>query len=151
VITEANLSLVPATHPALWTPARPVDDIPLQVLPHIDAMRELMRSRSGLGLAAPQVGIGLRFFISSIVGLPIAINPRVVSTFGGRSICREGCLTWPGRVTRVSRFNGIRAVYTGRDGIERSCLLSGLNARVFQHETDHCGGFCIFSQPQIQP
>ena len=136
--------LVEASAACLRTPAAEVADV-RDVAPYISRMRELMAEKKGVGLAAPQCGIGLRFFLSAIEGHRVVINPRIVRTFGGRVSKPEGCLTWPGRTTFVARHEGIVAEWTDRNGAKKTTTLTGFPARIFQHETDHLNGVCIFT------
>lgn len=136
--------LVPSTAPVLRSPANAVEDIASQVMPCIARMKELMAQHNGVGLAAPQVGIPLRFFVSKIPGHGVVINPRIVSTSGGRVSKSEGCLTWPGRTTFMARARCIVTEWTDRDGNKRTSTLQDFDARIFQHETDHLNGVCIF-------
>lgn len=136
--------LVPSTAPVLRTPATAVEDIAIQVVPYIARMKELMALHNGVGLAAPQVGIPLRFFVSRIQGHGVVINPRVVATSGGRVSKSEGCLTWPGRTTYMARARCIVTEWTDRNGNKRTSTLQDFDARIFQHETDHLNGVCIF-------
>lgn len=142
------LSLVGPAEPVLFTPAAPVTDIEAQVAPHIEAMRDLMLLKRGIGLAAPQVGIGLRFFITSIPGFRTVINPRVIATGGHAVVEVEGCLTWPGAREKVSRPSVIEVAYLTFKGRENRVELRDFAARVFQHETDHLNGICIFPKAE---
>lgn len=140
-----QLSLVPDNSTVLRSKAVAVADIQTEVRPHIDAMRTLMERARGVGLAAPQVGIGLRFFITSLRGLKVVINPRIVLVRdSGRTSKPEGCLTWPGRQTYVCRHDKIIAEWTDLNGAQVIKALDDWDARVFQHENDHLNGICIF-------
>lgn len=142
--TETTLALVPPSDPILRT--RAFEALTSEVLPHLDAMRKLMLERRGVGLAAPQVGIGLRFFITSFPKLPVAINPEwKPEADSGRLSKLEGCLTWPGRETYTARYERIVAQWTDANGKLHLEVLAGLAARVFQHETDHLNGVCVFT------
>jgi peptide deformylase len=144
VDTPVDLKLVPATEAVLRTPAADVAD-PRDVLPYVPAMQAAMEAQGGVGLAAPQVGLPLRFFVTNIKGHRVVINPKLVSVFGGRVSKSEGCLTWPGRTTFVARHKGIVVAWTDRAGTSRTSTLTDFDARIFQHEMDHLNGVCIFS------
>jgi len=143
------VNLVPSTDPILHVWANPVTDIPGQVLPHLAEMREILEAHpEAAGLAAPQVGLSLRFFLfRERAGLPfvLAVNPDFVAgPAGGRVSKPEGCLTYPGRTAYAVRWNEINAGWTSKRGHRTGVILTGLRARVFQHELDHLDGKTIF-------
>ncbi len=140
-----DLALVPADSPVLHRPAAEVTDIATQVLPLVVPMLELMERKRGAGLAAPQVGVGLRFFVSQIQGHRAVVNPGYQAAWGsGRTSRLEGCLSWPGRDTYVSRFDRITVQWRDLSGALQNGELEGIDARIFQHETDHLNGITIF-------
>lgn len=140
----ASLHLVPPTSPLLRTAAEAVTDVHKQVLPWEFFMRELMQNKRVFSLAAQQVGIPLAFFVSGIKGIPLAVNPRVMSRAGGRVSKQEGSLNFPGRTTYMARAPWIVAEWAGRDGQGYSTTLRDFDARVFQHMCDQLAGLCIF-------
>jgi peptide deformylase len=114
-------------------------------------MFETMKAATGAGLAAPQVGIGLRIVIFGFDSNPrypgrpsvpttVLINPVIEPIGGDASEDWEGCLSVPGLRGLVERFERIR--YRGFDAhgrpIDRS--VEGFHARVVQHECDHLDG-----------
>jgi peptide deformylase len=143
-----NLRLVDRKDPVLWTPAAEVTDIEAQVWPHLEDMVAIMRfgPARGVGLAAPQVGIPLRFFITNYEYFAVVINPTILQR-SQHSVSRaEGCLSWnDGKSTTfVRRPEWVRASYTDRNGEAKSRTFTGFDARVFCHESDHLDGVCIF-------
>lgn len=138
-----SLSLVSSSAAVLRDIAAPVTDFDSQVRPHLAGMRELMKAKRGLGLAAPQVGISLRFFITSFGRFRVVVNPRIIGRTGSLISKPEGCLTWPGRTAFVARRNMILAEWDGPNG-KLTAQFAGLEARCFQHETDPLDGICIF-------
>jgi peptide deformylase len=132
-------------HPVLQQPARPVEAITPETLALIDDMVSTMYAAPGIGLAAPQIGVGLRVFVIDLsVGrepgsLITMINPEFVEV-EGLQIEEEGCLSLPGFNATVAR--PARAVVKGldRDGRERQLEGTGLLARALQHEMDHLDG-----------
>ncbi len=145
----STLSIVHASAAVLWQPAARVEDIGAQVLPHLDQMIELMRRHRGIGLAAPQVGLGLCFFVTDLPGgvLSVVVNPEIVSRSKGHTSAREGCLSFPDRRDFVRRPDRVGVRFTKANGVELEMGLTGWDARVFQHETDHLSGVVIFSRP----
>jgi peptide deformylase len=108
----------------------------------VQAMLRVMYEQRGVGLAAPQVGLGLRLaVIDAGVGEPEAlINPRIVDCDEREDLADEGCLSLPGWRGPVSRSTAIKVATDAITGetVERS--YSGQQARVVQHELDHLDG-----------
>lgn len=111
----------------------------------IDDLIETMYAAPGVGLAAPQVGVPLRVFVTDVsVGrtpsdLIVMVNPVFVAR-DGVQLEEEGCLSVPGFNATVVR--PARAVVRGldRDGQEQTIEGRDLLARAFQHEMDHLDG-----------
>lgn len=120
-------------------------------------MRDTMAAQNGVGLAAPQIGVGLRVVIfgmpteqgsgqnprypeADAVPCTVLINPVVTPLDDRQEEGWEGCLSLPGLRGVVPRFLHIR--YQGFD--EQGALIdrtvSGFHARVVQHECDHLDG-----------
>lgn len=97
----------------------------------IGEMFRLMMENHGLGLAAPQVGIDARLFVTCWG--EVFINPQYVGV-GKRRPIQEGCLSVPGRL-------GVRNRYTTVEINGRR--YEGMQAVVIQHETDHLDGILI--------
>lgn len=130
-------------------PVQPFDTPDLQTL--IDDMFDTMRDAGGVGLAAPQIGVGLQLVIFGFehsdrypdapsVPRTILLNPVVTPLSPDREDGWEGCLSVPGLRGMVPRYRQIR--YCGVDPtgkpIEREA--EGFHARVVQHECDHLIG-----------
>lgn len=156
------MNIVPANSPVLWSVAAPVTDVVEQVLPHVERMRQLMKQHHGVGLAAPQCGIPLRFFIYGgrkmggsfgVIPFDVVINPVITWRSEDHRQAHEGCLSFPNRVVPVGRPESIRVSYWTLTSTTRTDdkLLSGYLARVFQHEIDHLDGKCIFERPVLPP
>ena len=121
-------------------------------------MLETMRQSNGVGLAAPQVGALLRFFVAELpedeeTGEPaetyILFNPEIVKG-RGEQVGYEGCLSIPGYIGEVSRQD--RVTVQGLDEKGRTVRLQaeGYLARVFQHEIDHLDGI-LFTDRLTDP
>jgi peptide deformylase len=129
----------------LHGPAEPVADITSDVEQLIDDMIQTMYAAPGIGLAATQVGVGLRIFVCDVsagrssADLYTFINPEFIER-DGMQLEEEGCLSIPGFNATVARPS--RAVVKGlnRSGEEQIVEGSGLLARCFQHEMDHLEG-----------
>ncbi|MBM62116.1 MAG: peptide deformylase [Acidobacteria bacterium] len=111
----------------------------------IEDMVQTMYAASGVGLAAPQIGVGFRIFVAdpssghSLDELITVINPKVLEQDGIQTE-EEGCLSLPGFTDRVNRPS--RVVLSGYDKDGSSIKVEGtdLLARVLQHEMDHLNG-----------
>jgi peptide deformylase len=114
-------------------------------------MRDTMHALNGAGLAAPQIGVGLRVVIFGVQHNPrypdaetvpetVLINPVVTPLDMAMEEDWEGCLSVPGLRGLVPRHAHIR--YQGRDefGALIDRTVSGFHARVVQHECDHLDG-----------
>ena len=131
--------------PPLHAPAAPVTSFGSDLHTLIDDMIATMYAAPGVGLAAPQVGVGLRVFVADVsVGrhpsdLIVMVNPEFVER-DGVQLEEEGCLSVPGFNATVVR--PVRAVLKGfdRDGNEQIIEGRELLARAFQHEMDHLEG-----------
>jgi peptide deformylase len=129
----------------LHEPAQPVDAITPEIEHLVDDMAETMYAASGIGLAAPQVGVPLRIFVVDLsvgrdpMGLVVMINPSFVERDGVQHE-EEGCLSVPGFNATVLR--PARVVLKGVDRTGSECQYegTGLLARAFQHEMDHLDG-----------
>lgn len=136
-------------HPVLLRKADPVQlpDSGLQEL--VEGMREAMDHARGVGLAAPQVGVGLRLFLASNSGetdeVLICVNPRL-ETFGPTAVFEEGCLSLPGINRDVRRPTGVRMTAYDLYGKEFRIEAEGLMARILQHENDHLDGILFFER-----
>ena len=114
-------------------------------------MQDTMASLNGAGLAAPQIGVGLRVVIFGVehnerypdaeaVPFTILCNPVLTALSDEQEDGWEGCLSVPGMRGRVPRYTRLR--YSGRDenGVVIEREVSGFHARVVQHECDHLDG-----------
>jgi peptide deformylase len=132
----------------LGVPARPVEAITPEIESLIDDMIETMYAAPGIGLAAPQLGVGLRIFVLDLsVGrdpsaLHVMINPEFVER-DGMQLEEEGCLSVPGFTATVARPKRVVVKGLNRQGDEHRLEGTGLMARALQHEVDHLNG-CLF-------
>ncbi|NER16009.1 peptide deformylase [Spongiivirga citrea] len=124
----------------------------------IDNMWETMYGASGVGLAAPQIGLAIRLFV--IDASPFAddeelteedrkqladfkqvfINPVIEEETGDEWPFNEGCLSIPDVREDVSRNEYIKITYLDENFKEHTQEYSGIAARVIQHEYDHIEG-----------
>jgi peptide deformylase len=127
--------------PVLRTPAAPVVDFDAELRRLVADLTDTMHAAGGAGLAAPQIGVGLRVFTWYVDGeVGHLVNPDVTPMGDEEQLDPEGCLSIPG-----FRFDCRRHLYVAATGwnmygepvrIEGSHML----ARAVQHETDHLDG-----------
>ena len=124
----------------------------------IENMWETMYASNGVGLAAPQIGLSLRLFVVDtapfaddetldIIDVKILesfkkvfINPTIIEEDGEIWEFNEGCLSIPDVREDVSRHERIKINYLDEHFKPQTIILSGLVARVIQHEYDHIEG-----------
>jgi peptide deformylase len=115
----------------------------------IKKMSEIMYSRKGIGLAAPQVGTLDRVIIADIgEGLISMINPEILTGFG-EDYLEEGCLSLPETTVNVKRQQSVFVRYLDKNEKEKETEIVGLTARVVQHEIDHLTGVLIIDYAPI--
>ena len=122
-----------------------VDEITPDIQQLIDDMVQTMYAAPGVGLAAPQVGVGLRIFVADISfgrnpsDLLCFVNPEFVER-DGMQLEDEGCLSVPGFNATVARPSRVVMKGLDRAGQPQQIEGIGLLARCFQHEMDHLDG-----------
>ena len=106
----------------------------------IEDMLDTMYEASGVGLAAPQVGILKRIAVVDIGDGPyVLINPEIIETDGTQT-GDEGCLSLPGKAGCVTRPNYVKVKCLNEDMEEVVYEGEELLARAFCHEIDHLDG-----------
>ena len=137
--------------PVLHSPASPVLEIDDALRELVADMFETMDAAPGVGLAAPQVGIGLRLFVygytddDGILYRGVAINPSLFITPvpiepADPDTESEGCLSFPGERFPLARGESAILRATDLEGVPYEVEASGWLARIFQHEYDHLDG-----------
>ncbi len=131
--------------PFLSIKAAPVARMDDSVRKLIDDMFETMYAASGVGLAAPQVGVGRRVIVVDVSPVekeipPMAlVNPEIVSR-RGMAEATEGCLSVPGVEGVVARPESVTVKGLNELGEPVKFEAGGLLARALQHEIDHLDG-----------
>ncbi|MDR1389365.1 MAG: peptide deformylase [Treponema sp.] len=122
--------------------AASVKDINDRVRELVAGMRALMVKDKGVGLAAPQVGMLQRVFVTHADGdeFRVFINPSVLWTSQEQAVYEEGCLSLPGIWAEVVRPRAIKIQAWNEKGRAFTLDASGILARVIQHEYDHLQG-----------
>lgn len=109
----------------------------------VKEMAMIMFQYRGIGLAAPQVGVSKRLFIMGNSDKLIAcVNPEIISGEGLLNDT-EGCLSFPNLWLHVKRNEKVHVKYQDIKGNVIEEQLTGLMARVFQHEYEHLEGVCF--------
>ena len=140
-------------HPALRTPAEPLPVGNLgarETQELIDDLFATMRAAEGVGLAAPQVGLGLQLFVYGVtpsadepraaIAPRVVVNPMLEPVAGELVYDWEGCLSIPGLRGLVPRHPAVRVHGLDRDGAPLDFVVEGFEARIIQHEFDHLNG-----------
>ena len=131
---------------AVCDPIEPGDDISFIR----DMMDTLRNQPTGVGLAAPQVGIAKRAILirpEIRLGIRALINPVIEPVGDETDVMIEGCLSYPGIGAKIERHKSIRVKYleVKRNGKlkEKSDLFLGWDARIVLNEADHIDGICL--------
>ncbi len=148
-IPASDIPLYPiliAPHPRLKAKARAVgkgdDDAIRAIIPRMFAT---MYTAPGIGLAAPQVDLGLRLLIVDLMPndkpAPITmINPEIVALSEELAMREEGCLSLPGMYADVTRPARVKVRYLDETGARRELEAENLLSACVQHEIDHLDG-----------
>ena len=145
----------PVLHsPTAPVPIAPDGSLPADLADLITDMYETMDAANGVGLAANQIGVGLRVFVYDCAedrGKPtyhrgVVINPvletsEIPETMPDPEFDDEGCLSVPGESFPCGRAQWARVTGVDADGNPVSLEGTGLFARMLQHETGHLDGF----------
>jgi len=133
--------------PVLREKALPVEEITPEILNLIKDMAETMYADSGVGLAAPQVGVSKRIMVidGDEDGLIVLINPMIVKS-EGEVVDEEGCLSVPGIYSQVKRSSKVTVKALNENGDPIEITKEGLTARTLQHEIDHLDGILFIDR-----
>jgi peptide deformylase len=138
--------------PRLLAVAKPVSEFATLELKGLLAdMHDTMEHLSGAGLAAPQIGVGLRVVIFGVTNNPrypqaeevpytVLINPVLEALSDETEEAWEGCLSVPGLRGVVPRNTRLRYCGFDAEGAAIDRVAEGFHARVVQHECDHLDG-----------
>lgn len=137
--------------PVLRKVAEPIDNNYPALDTLIADMFETMYKSEGIGLAAPQIGLGIRLIVIDLSVLAddmpeladkklVLINPEITETAGDDVSQSEGCLSLPGIHENVTRPSRIHITYFDEKWQSHDEWVDGFLARVMQHEYDHLEG-----------
>ncbi len=138
-----------------------------------DDMVETMHATNGIGLAAPQVGLAMQFFVIDLRppageeqdfelvldGKPVPAQLAMPMAFANATIellddeewlCREGCLSFPGIRGEVARCENVRVKFQDVEGNPHVLECTGMLARCAQHENDHCQGIVFVDRMEAR-
>ena len=140
------MEIIHYPHPTLRHVSKPLKRVDAELHAIVARMFELMYEFNGVGLAANQVDLPYRLFVTNIEGDPevreaeqVYINP-VLSGAKGNAEAEEGCLSIPNVYGQVKRAETITVSAYNLAGEMIEADLDSLSARVVQHETDHLDG-----------
>ncbi len=147
-------SVLTVPDPRLKKPSDPAEFTP-EALARARALFGLMRASGGIGLAAPQVGWHSRLFVMDVSRPILVANPRILRASVSTAEDWEGCLSVPGVAVLVRRPSSVKVeaevateedLAAGRVPSKTTLDLGGLDARCFQHESDHLSGTLIIDR-----
>jgi peptide deformylase len=144
--TISRLPILVAPHPSLKSRARPVTPADAEtVRALVPRMFATMYDAPGIGLAAPQVGVGLRLAVVDLQrddkpAPMVLINPSIVAASRETAVREEGCLSLPGQYADIERPAAVTVRYEDAAGATHQVAADGLLAACLQHELDHLDG-----------
>lgn len=138
-----------------------------------DDMVETMHATNGIGLAAPQVGLSMQFFVIDLrpptgeeqdfelvldgkavpaqIAMPMAFANATIELLDHEEwSCREGCLSFPGIRGEVVRCENVRVKFQDVEGNPHVLECTGMLARCAQHENDHCQGIVFVDRMEAR-
>lgn len=144
-----DLKILTFPDPLLRVKARELKNFD-EIKGFINRFFDLMYEKDGIGLAATQTGIPLRFFVCDITeeknSPKIVINPKIIWRSHEKIIFNEGCLSIPGLRLDIERSKKIKVRWIDERGNEYEAELDGLESVLFQHEIDHLEGKLIIDK-----
>ena len=153
IMNNSLSSSVGATLPILMPPnsilrtktrkVTPADLDQLHAL--LPVMFATMYAAPGIGLAAPQIGLSLRFAVIDLMpdnskAPVVLVNPEVIRVSEDWTVREEGCLSLPGQYADVSRPARVAVRYQDIEGVTHEIEAEGLLSACLQHEIDHLDG-----------
>ncbi|MFT3745494.1 MAG: peptide deformylase [Pyrinomonadaceae bacterium] len=149
------MPILPIVHypePVLLSVGKPVDTFDSELEKLVADMFVTMEDARGVGLAAPQVGVGRRLFVMDTPEdednerqRHVLINPEIIHVEGEQT-GDEGCLSFPGLYQVVKREMRVIARAQNIKGEQIEIDVKDLAARCILHETDHCDGIVFLDR-----
>ena len=149
--------IVQVPDPVLREVAQPVTEFDADLRALAQDMLETMYDAPGRGLAAPQIGLGLRLFVMDAAWKEgasdprVFVNPEVVEASQEAVTREEGCLSIPGRTSRVARSSAVTLRWQDPDGAAQEERFEGFAATCVQHEIDHLDGILCTDREEPAP
>tara|TARA_B100001113_G_scaffold13251_2_gene10243 strand:- start:863 stop:1444 length:582 start_codon:yes stop_codon:yes gene_type:complete len=152
------LPILPYGNPILRAKALEINKSYPKLKDLIKNMWDTMYSANGVGLAAPQIGLSIRIFVIDTFPFSeqeelskkesmelstfkkVFINPKIIEHSGEDWDFNEGCLSIPDIREDISRKESIKIKFLDENFVPKNLILSGIKARVVQHEYDHLEG-----------
>ncbi len=136
-----TLELKTYPDPCLRIKTKPVSEFNKDIRDITKSMSDLMYVSQGIGLAATQVGLGLRVLVIDVgEGRKTFINPQVLERSRKKSRLEEGCLSLPGVTVSVLRPAEVKVRAQDENGEYFMAKYDGITATALQHEMDHLDG-----------
>lgn len=136
--------------PSLLTPSEEVVDFGPSLITLIEDLVNTMNFYSGLGLAAPQIGINKNIFVISanvaqnpdipLGATKVFINPNIIEVSSDKSVFTEGCLSFKDIYQIIKRPNMIKLSYYDENNKHYVETFDGISSRIIQHEYEHLNG-----------
>ena len=145
-LSDGPLHILTPPAAVLRAKARPVGPADADVVRDlVPRMLAAMYAAPGIGLAAPQVGAGLRLAVVDLMPdetpAPMhLVNPEITGVSEDWAVREEGCLSLPGQYADVSRPARVKVRYHDLQGARHEIEAEGLLAACLQHEIDHLDG-----------
>jgi peptide deformylase len=140
--------------PALKAVARPVGDLSGAAAVAADLVDTMRAYGHCVGLAAPQLGVGLRAFCVDVTGHPkarscaglvVLLDPELVAA-GAPAVAREGCMSVPDLTGNLARPATVAVQGTTPEGATRLVEADAIEARALLHELDHLDGLLFLDR-----
>ena len=137
------LKLIPSDDPLLHKPIKKCS-YNLDRRELASELAENMFHHNGVGLSANQIGISERAFVMmtdlETQATLVLFNPKILKESVVEHVMEEGCLSYPGQTVKVQRPYAVTVKYEDVDKKIHKTKMSGITARIFQHEYDHMEG-----------
>ncbi|XP_039809159.1 peptide deformylase 1B, chloroplastic-like [Panicum virgatum] len=149
---EPPLEVVKYPDPILRARNKRINTFDANLRALADEMFDVMYKTDGIGLSAPQVGVNVQLMVFNPAGVKgegeeiVLVNPVVYKSGKRLLVFEEGCLSFPGIYANVVRPESVKIEAQDVTGAKIKVKLSGLPARVFQHEFDHLLGILFFDR-----
>ncbi|HOJ62984.1 MAG TPA: peptide deformylase [Spirochaetota bacterium] len=144
------LEVIKYGNPLLREESKPIEEINEEVINLVNNMFETMYLNHGIGLAAIQVGIPKRLFVTDIPDIPnsklVMINPKIIEFSKEKIIYEEGCLSVPDIEDEVERSKSIIVEFKDLNGKVKLIKATGLLSVCIQHEYDHLDGILFIDK-----